>query len=167
MSGGAHPRRVVNSGPKRRDWPSIAALPENRLQPVLPATCSGESKVIVGIDGAGAAAPASSAARQDVPASVPEPVEVCVGAVPCSVSDLAASAPAGVDGAARALGAGVVVPLVPDPAPPAPGFAGAHETPTAAKTPANTATLMRHLDPGRRLAVCGGSDPILAESNDG
>ena len=67
MTGAGHPRRVAIMGPIRSDASVIAAVAENRLQPVLPVTCCGVSNVIVGTDEGDAVAAAAPARRQDLP----------------------------------------------------------------------------------------------------
>jgi len=69
MTAEGHPRRVVMRGPILIDPPENATAPENRLQPVVPLTCSRESNVSVGTDSGAEGALAVDARRQELPAS--------------------------------------------------------------------------------------------------
>jgi hypothetical protein len=69
MTAEGHPRRVVMRGPIFIDPPENATAPENRLQLVVPLTCSRESNVSVGTDSEAEGALAVDARRHELPAS--------------------------------------------------------------------------------------------------
>jgi len=69
MTAEVHPRRVVMRGPIFIDPPENATAPENRLQLVVPLTCSRESKVSVGTDSGAEGVLAADARRHELPAS--------------------------------------------------------------------------------------------------
>jgi hypothetical protein len=131
ITGAGQPRRVAISGPIRSDGPSIATVAEKRLQPVLPATCCGVSKVMAGTDEGEASAPwggAPSARRHVVPTSAAAGSAVAFGV-----------------GAA----AGASLGLAPEPATAAAGVGVvfAHAAPTAMKTSQDAIVLMTPILP--------------------